>query len=605
MSNPPITARSGAQQPSQQIDLRLLWAWMGSPTAVGFPLIIFLALYTVVIGWAQEPPTELALEMNYHLFDLLGGVGAALTVLILRFTAKALRQGNIRTAVITVGWFIAGLVGALLQYAVASSVGFISPLYAVLLPFGGLSFWTLSFCFTVFVSLLTQNRKTAQELAQAKTRLQFLQETVGQQVTQAQEQFQRDVEEKINPVLESLSAEVEQLSSAASEDVKSATTQQLRAAALDVVRPLSHQLYSAEADVELDTSHNAPVQTSPLTFKQFFTRKMNVNVVFNAALPAILIFAFYSGSFYIGAGWVGVIGGCIATTTVVVAALTLLHRLTRGRQLNAVVVVLLGVIVALLLSFLYVLIPEALNVGIQEDYLTYLSFGAALVLVGTVLGTALYDNRLFALNRTKEANEENAALVARSRQEVWLRQKQIAKIVHGSIQSRLNAARIRLTQATTITPELVHTVLADLESARAELTMSPVQLTTDIWSQLSELADFWQGICAVTYSLEEQAQDLLNQDSTATQALMEVVSEGVSNSVKHSQAENVHLTISHENATAVSIDLEHASRDREASTTSSGLGTQILNQLTLSWSFEITNATARLRAEIPVIRPAL
>ena len=604
MRSPHITSRTEAQQPSQQIDLRLLWTWMGSPTAVGFPLIIFLLIYPVAIGWSQEPTPELALEMNYHLFDLLSGVGAALSILLVRFVVKLRVQGNLRTTIIVVGWFISGLVGALLQYEVASSVGFISPLYAALVPLGGFSFWSLSFCFTILISLLTQNRQTAKDLTQAKTRLQFLQETVGHQVAQAQEQFQRDVEEKISPVLESLAAEVENLSSATGEDSKAATTLQLRAAALDVVRPLSHQLYSAETDLEIGASPSSESASSRVAFWEFFTRGMNVNVVFNAPFPAILILAFFTSSYYIGAGWAGVFGGCIATTGVVVAAFTLLHRLTRGRQLNAVVVVVLGVIVALLLSTLYVVIPQALSLGIQEDFLVFIGVGVTLVLVGTVFVTALYDNRLFAVNRTKEANDENAALVARSRQEVWIRQKQIAKIVHGSIQSRLNAARIRLTQAKIITPELVETVLADLESARAELSALPTPVTTDIKSQLSELANFWHGVCTVTYSLDNQAQISLDDDSTATQALLEVVSEGVSNSVKHSQAKQVQLTITQVLATSVNLELVQEIRNPETKSFSSGLGTQILDQLTLNWSFKITNGTARLQAEIPVTRSA-
>ena len=604
MRSPHITSRTEAQQPSQQIDLRLLWTWMGSPTAVGFPLIIFLLIYPVAIGWSQEPTPELALEMNYHLFDLLSGVGAALSILLVRFVVKLRVQGNLRTTIIVVGWFISGLVGALLQYEVASSVGFISPLYAALVPLGGFSFWSLSFCFTILISLLKQNRQTAKDLTQAKTRLQFLQETVGHQVAQAQEQFQRDVEEKISPVLESLAAEVENLSSATGEDSKAATTLQLRAAALDVVRPLSHQLYSAETDLEIGASPSSESASSRVAFWEFFTRGMNVNVVFNAPFPAILILAFFTSSYYIGAGWAGVFGGCIATTGVVVAAFTLLHRLTRGRQLNAVVVVVLGVIVALLLSTLYVVIPQALSLGIQEDFLVFIGVGVTLVLVGTVFVTALYDNRLFAVNRTKEANDENAALVARSRQEVWIRQKQIAKIVHGSIQSRLNAARIRLTQAKIITPELVETVLADLESARAELSALPTPVTTDIKSQLSELANFWHGVCTVTYSLDNQAQISLDDDSTATQALLEVVSEGVSNSVKHSQAEQVQLTITQVLATSVNLELVQEIRNPETKSFSSGLGTQILDQLTLNWSFKITNGTARLQAEIPVTRSA-
>ena len=592
----------GQQQSFQRIDIRTLWSWIGSQTSVGFPLIIFLAVYPVFIGWFQPPTAELAISINYHLFDLLSGLGTAAAVLLLRFAVKPLGEGTLRTIVIAVGWFIAGFLGSLLQYTVAKSAGPISPIYEELLPVGALSFWTLSFCFTILARVIGQNRQTARELAQAKTRLDFLQSTVAQQVADAQQQLQRDVEEKISPMLESLTAEVEQLALSDSDDSKSAATGQLRAAALDLVRPLSHELYSADAEVQFESTPNQPLGRSRVSLWEVLTRKMNTNVVFNPALPAILILAFFSASYYIVAGWMGVLEGCIATTAVVVAALAGLNRLTRGRQLNAVVVLLIGVVTSLLLAGLYLVIPEALNVGIQADYQAFLAVGAALVLVGTTVLFFLNDTRMFTLSRTKEANDENASLVARSRQEVWLRQKQIAKIVHGSVQSRLNAARIRLTQATTVTPELVESVLSDLESARQELSRTPAESATDIQGQLTELADFWRGVCTFTFATDLSSQQSLAADSSAAQAVMEVVSEGVSNAVKHSHAQKVHLSITQASPVSVMVELEHAMEEPSAASTSSGLGTQILNQLTLNWSFTQANGTALLQAEIPTAR---
>ena len=604
MSSPRNTSLYGHQQSFQQIDIRTLWSWIGSQTSVGFPLIIFLAVYPVFIGWFQPPTAELAISINYHLFDLLSGLGTAAGVLLLRFVVKPLGQGTLRSSIIALGWFIAGYLGSFLQYAVAKSAGPISPIYEELLPVGGLSFWTLSFCFTILASVIGQNRQTAKELAQAKTRLVFLQSTVAQQVADAQQQLQRDVQEKISPVIESLSAEVEQLSTSHNDDSKSAATGQLRAAALELIRPLSHELYSADAEVQFENSPNQLAGRTRVTLWEVLTRKMNVNLMFNPALPAILILAFFSASYYIVAGWMGVLEGCIATTAVVVAALAGLNRLTRGRQLNAVVVLLIGVVTALLLAGLYLVIPEALNVGIQADYQAFLAVGAALVLVGTTVLFFLNDTRMFTLSRTKEANDENASLVARSRQEVWLRQKQIAKIVHGSVQSRLNAARIRLTQATSVTPELVESVLSDLESARQELSRTPAESATDIQGQLTELAGFWRGVCTFTFATDLSSQQSLAADSSAAQAVMEVDSEGVSNAVKHSHAQLVQLSIAQASPVSVMVELEHASEDHSATTNTSGLGTQILNQLTLNWSFTQDQGTALLEAEIPTGRPA-
>jgi signal transduction histidine kinase len=447
-----------------------------------------------------------------------------------------------------------------------------------------------------------QNRQTSKELARARTRLDFLQNTISKQVIESKENFQAYVREKVAPELELLSSEVEKLTSETSDVSRLAATQQIRTVALDIIRPLSHELYSADVQMQSERSQDASQAVSRVTVRQLISRRMSMSAVFSPALPAILILAFYSVSYYIVAGWVGVIEGCFATTAVVSLLLTLLNRLTVGRELNSLLVLLIGITTAVALSYLYVLIPNALNLEIPADFLAFLALGAGLVLVGTTIVFFLYDTWIFALSRTKETNEENASIVARSRQEVWLRQKQIAKIVHGSIQSRLNAARIKLTQAETITPQLIEAVLSDLESAKQELSLPVTELATDIESQLSDLTDFWQGVCAITHNLDQQSKLSLLADSSAAQAVMEVVSEGVSNAVKHSQAKEVHLTITQAIPVSVNVDLQHASMNSSAQSTNSGLGTQIMNQLTLNWSFNIDGGKAQLLAQIPVAR---
>jgi signal transduction histidine kinase len=82
---------------------------------------------------------------------------------------------------------------------------------------------------------------------------------------------------------------------------------------------------------------------------------------------------------------------------------------------------------------------------------------------------------------------------------------------------------------------------------------------------------------------------------------MEIVSEGISNSVKHAQAGRVGLQISNGSRRSLLIDLQHPSKDAQVNQNSNGLGTEILGQLALSWSFEIKEGTARLQAEVPTM----
>ena len=581
------------------INARTLWSWAGSASGVGYPLIAFLLIYPVFIGYFQEPIPELALPINYHLYDFLGGLGAATGVFALRLITRKVSAGNRKTTIVVLGWFVAGLFGSLLQYSVASSAGLVPEIYQKLLPIGGLSFWTLSFCFTTFSSVLIQNRKTSRELSRAKSSLDFLRATLVQQVRDAQNQLQQRVQDSIDPILSSLANEIQKLTIGSNENSKSSATDRLQQAALELIRPLSHELYAIGPEVKAATAELVSSNTSRLTIKELILRRMPLSVAFNPVLPAILIISFFGGSYWIAAGWIGFIEGCLATTAVVASLLTILNRSTRKIALVLPAVVVIGVLTGLGLSALYLLIPSFLGIGIPSDYQLFLAVGSGLVLVFTSIFSVFYDTRMFSLGRLKETNEENSALVSRLRQEVWLRQKQLAKVVHGGIQSKLNAARIRLTQSNSLTPDLIENVLADLETARKELANPPVPLSTSITDQIEGLADFWKGVCEIHYSIEVDAVKSLALDSSATQAVMEIVSEGISNSVKHSQAGRVDLQISNGSRRSLLIDLHHPSKDAQVNTNSNGLGTEILNQLTLSWSFEIKEGTARLQAEVP------
>jgi hypothetical protein len=581
------------------INARTLWSWAGSASGVGYPLIAFLLIYPVFIGYFQEPIPELALPINYHLYDFLGGLGAATGVFALRVITRKVSAGNRKTTIVVLGWFVAGLFGSLLQYSVASSAGPVPEIYQKLLPIGGLSFWTLSFCFTTFSSVLIQNRRTSRELSRAKSSLDFLRATLLQQVRDAQNQLQQRVQDSIDPIFISLANEIQKLTISSNENTKSSATDRLQHAAIELIRPLSHELYGIGPEVKAATGEIVSSHTSRLTIRELILRRMPLSVAFNPVLPAILIISFFGGSYWIAAGWIGFIEGCLATTAIVASLLTILNRSTRKIALVLPAVVVIGIVTGLGLSALYLLIPSFLGIGIPSDYQLFLAVGSGLVLVFTSIFSVFYDTRIFSLGRLKETNEENSALVSRLRQEVWLRQKQLAKVVHGGIQSKLNAARIRLTQSNSLTPDLIETVLADLETARREIANPPVPLSTAVTDQLEGLADFWKGVCEIHYSIEVDAVKSLAVDSSATQAVMEIVSEGISNSVKHSQAGRVGLQISNGVRRSLLIDLQHPSQDAKVNRDSNGLGTEILNQLTLSWSFEIKEGTARLQAEVP------
>jgi signal transduction histidine kinase len=264
-----------------------------------------------------------------------------------------------------------------------------------------------------------------------------------------------------------------------------------------------------------------------------------------------------------------------------------------------------GVVLEAALSALFALAVIIFRLPLAPELSLFFAFGAALILSATSVFCLLYDTRQFVVGRANLVNIELAQLVSRSRQELGIRQQQLARLVHGSVQSRLNAARLRLSRAQSMTPEVIHAVLADLAEARAELTALPGRYDTDVLSQLEEISDFWHGVCELTLELGPDAVQAMDRDPAASQCVIAVVSEAVNNAVKHALAPEVTVVILCNSEQSLAVEVRNAS-DRAAGDGSvPGLGSRILNQLTHAWSVTRESGETVLRAEIRLRAPAL
>lgn len=583
-----------------QIDGKTIWQWVGSHHSTGYPLMLCLLVYPVFIGSFQSPPPELAVELNYHVLDFLGGFGAACGVMLLRAFAGRLKSGNRKTFLVVFGWYLAGVLGSALQYAAASWAGPAPEIYARLIPVGGVTICGLAFCFTIVSSVVRRNRDAFQDLARATQNLEFLNQTTELRITESKNATYSKVKATLVPLIESLSEAIEKLSNLETLDTKQKTLEMLRQSTLNVIRPLSHELHQTETDLKLDDPVSRLRRPAKATLALLASRPMNLNVVFNGYIPPILLVAFFGSAYFVVGGWQAFFGGALFGTTLVALALVFLNRLLAKIRLSAFIVFALGITSGLVLTSVYRAVPEVLNFGIEDDFLDYIAMGAGLVLTTTVIITFLYDSWLFALTYERKANEEKAAILARSRQELWHWQKQLAKVIHGNVQSKLNAAQIRLSRESALTPQLIQSVLSDLEVSLEKLNVFPQKEDIDILLQLSELEDLWQNICQVSYSLNENAIDSVLQDASAAQTVVEVISEGISNAVKHANATSISILLNQHNRSSVTVEIRHRSSQSKQKSSTSGLGTEILNQLALSWSRSSVEDETVLRAEIPV-----
>jgi hypothetical protein len=360
---------------------------------------------------------------------------------------------------------------------------------------------------------------------------------------------------------------------------------------------------------------------------------------------------FIAPSYLFLGGLPGFLWGGVLSTLIVGLSLTVLNRLTDRIRCVPVVALIVGLGVAVVLACVYVATTTLFALPLSQDLSIFLAFGAALVLGGTSIFCLLADTRRYSLDWAARVNAELARLVSRARQELWLRQEQVARVVHGSVQARLHAARLRLAQAKIVTPEVIQAVLDDLAAARDELTkraeirsavvnttnpanptnptngvngaggvdggagglQAGVDISQDVASELEELADFWHGVCEVKLEVEPRAAQVLAFDPAATQSVIEVVAEAVSNAVTHGQASEVRVSIALGEGEGETIAVEVrnpavaiavGSADSALEPPIPGMGSRILSQLTHFWSLTTVGNETVMRAEIILLAPS-
>ncbi|MFM7145346.1 MAG: hypothetical protein ACKOW5_03330 [Actinomycetales bacterium] len=269
-------------------------------------------------------------------------------------------------------------------------------------------------------------------------------------------------------------------------------------------------------------------------------------------------------------------------------------------------------------SFLAVLfaavIVSALQAGIA-GYLLGNAQGRALAIGGTVFVTGLAMMVAIiatALSQQRRAEAELLASteqlrvnLARLHQVQWFQQKALSRALHGPMQSAATAAALRLDAAVRDgqpTETLLEEVRASLLQQVDVLGVDEPQVL-ELDEVFDRIAGTWQGLCAVQIAMDEAAEQVLADDPVLRSIAVEIISEAVSNAVRHGQAASASVRVSAPGAGALVIEVADDGQDRRGPA-GSGLGSQLLDECTTNWSLREHEQGHQLLAELPVVREA-
>ncbi len=237
--------------------------------------------------------------------------------------------------------------------------------------------------------------------------------------------------------------------------------------------------------------------------------------------------------------------------------------------------------------------------------------GATAFIISASVVSVIYINVLDDLRGALELenqsiNEKIAFELAVFNQTLWLQKRRWGYLLHGKVQSNLTAAlaRLRSLEASAVdnpTQEgmLIELVRQDLNRA-ADALNSDALGSVDLAQELANIQDSWRGVVDVSIQISDRARRALERSDNIRMSLVEICREAVTNAHRHGSATTMTIQIDRQDDTT--MQLTCTNNGSEPKTQSGGMGTQMMDALTIEWNLEHkkTAGLTVLSARLPI-----
>jgi signal transduction histidine kinase len=560
---------------------RTRWVFdrIGGPAAVSWATFwSSLAFNIYVAYWGSFAPT--ADGVDRLIAVVVSQATLWIFLLLCRQTVLSSIDTRPRPVIVLVCFVLGGIIRAFTVGMLYATVLDVAPLSFAPRGVAGMIFGLVAFVPAALIAGTVRDyRRTRAELLSTRGQLSA---TGAALVEQMEASDERATERIRTDILSSLS-EVED-----GVDVRS-----LERLASEVVRPLSHELAQAVPSWQPPEAVEERVRVSAVLDRAdsgtpLMPITTAVVVAFISVVPLWLNeTGLLAILFLVGALVVGIVA--------LLGANQVLLALLRGRRWwwrLAIVFLVLSAIGLILGSAAQALLgPGRLSLPWTEAY------WALMVLIGLAL--ALAKAAVGELESTladlRESQELLRWQIARLRMIQWSSRQRLARALHGPVQGAIAASAARLRDGS----EPEKQVIAGLSQSLLEALSLHHQRRTFI-EGVELLRSNWAGLCAVNLITVRDDLTRLDEDDAACEITIDIVTESVSNAVRHGKATNVTIEVrSEEDRVVVNVV------DDGTSTKVSlpGLGTRLLDDCTIEWTRHIGRGSTELQATLPLLTP--
>lgn len=372
--------------------------------------------------------------------------------------------------------------------------------------------------------------------------------------------------------------------------------EQLERVATEIVRPLSHELAQATPTWRVPQVNSESDRVRwPGVIKQMTSGAPFLPITTVSAI------ALFSLSNYIVR--LGLVGALVSLAVLIVAGTLvlrgvnrLLGRILPGRPVLIRVILTLTTALAagLVVGLIVGVIASLFNPGdgFEQRIVTSVVLFMPLFGIPLGLGRAVVKQLQANVSELRATDARLSREVSRLCMHQWSTQRSLARALHGPVQAMIAAASAQVSDGGN-----PHRIIAQLHDQLSEqLDPHNVRSADADWREtLRRVQATWQGLCEVRTDIDDQATRLLDSDAIGAEIAMEVVSEAVSNAVRHGKASRVDVTMLGE---AGQLDLTITNEGLALAGGGSGLGTTILQDCALNWRRETTDSGVSLNVSL-------
>ena len=552
-----------------------LWYLLGLRSSLSFRLTLFFlfpgSLSPIFIDRADFGGSFLL----WTGLILLAHSGFSITILI----AARLIHGNRKNESHPIATLIAfvcaqSIRGSILGFSTVF-LGFTDdPKLAFRILSGGVFISTVLSVIAISIAIFDQHSNLVRNLENKTSELSQLRISMDTRLQEAAKNLREYAQQVVTPRIDQIDQLLVALKSGGNKDV---AVHEMQEYVETELRPFSHQIAHDKSLQAIDLH----VETSKKKFE--LPRTINLSQSMRPYITTMLFFITYAAAAQRTMTFVEALPFNLITTALLITYFVTFKKLFGDKEIPLAIGLVLGASIFATVGPLILLVEGYLPIEIPQH------ISGATVFVGLIYGFANLGYTILTSQRTKLISDLSVTIenlestISLLSQKEWISRRQVGYVMHGSLQSALNAAVLQLGSASNPTPELIESVRGDIAQALARVGFESGQSYSFEQAQ-REISKIWAGTIETKWQVAPDALEALRRNPATSECLAEVLREAVSNASKHGKATSVEIAVNIEDSVLVLQAKDNGSSSNTGKT--QGLGTELLDDVCSSWSLE-------------------